>query len=533
MTTPKWTAELAQIVAADRARWRGRAAGDGGWDWCILTAANERQAAGYRTQMRERERDGRWPMGMRWRVVADPGGRRIGSGLATLNALLALDEDLRDRKILILHCGGSSVRMPHCSAFGKIFAPLPVELAPGRASTILDENLALMNALAPHVGGGVLAASGDVLVAAGGGPDGGQFAPDRVTVVTVASPAATGRGHGVFVADRPRGRVRRMLQKCSPEVLSAAGAVDADGQVLIDTGIFYFPPGLVEALLGEVRTATSPLAAALARGIEVDLYTDFSEALSAETDRRAYTAAGGALRARLWELLHPWPLHIRLHSPGAFFHLGSTADYVHALSPESAVGRVYGLQRCVGTDTNGPVADATLVACTTAGAGASIGAGAVLLDCRVSGRWRVGREGLACGLGWGDGAVVVGEGLAAFAVPLKLDERNGWTTAVYGLYDNLKLPADAPGATFMNRPAAAVLAERGMAAEDLWQPRENRTLWHARLYPVEFGRATTRWLAWFQLPGDAAAWRPARRVSLAEIFEAADCEAMASRRPEV
>ena len=122
----------------------GSAAG-GGWDVCILTASDERQAAMYLRQLAWRGESGLLPARTRFVVLADPHGLRIGSGGATLRALLhvaggadggeaatdcgplpagpqsaAAAPWLRQR-ILIIHSGGDSRRLPHSSAAGKLF----------------------------------------------------------------------------------------------------------------------------------------------------------------------------------------------------------------------------------------------------------------------------------------------------------------------------------------------------------------------------------------------------------------------------
>ena len=58
-----------------------------GWDICVLTASDERQAEMYRCQLNWRREAGLLPAGMHFLVLPDPGGRRMGSGGATLNAL--------------------------------------------------------------------------------------------------------------------------------------------------------------------------------------------------------------------------------------------------------------------------------------------------------------------------------------------------------------------------------------------------------------------------------------------------------------
>src|ERR1035437_8579104 len=95
------------------------------FDQIVLTAANEMQARGSRAQLRWRQIHGLLPAATTVTVVADPGGRRVGSLGATLHALALLAETLppaanRDslaarfagHRILICHSGGDSRRTP-------------------------------------------------------------------------------------------------------------------------------------------------------------------------------------------------------------------------------------------------------------------------------------------------------------------------------------------------------------------------------------------------------------------------------------
>ena len=76
-------------------------------------------------------------------VVADPLGKRVGSGGSTLYCLMrvlagrnpadrsnghdfpSLERILRGLRILILHAGGDSRRVPAYGPCGKIFSPVP------------------------------------------------------------------------------------------------------------------------------------------------------------------------------------------------------------------------------------------------------------------------------------------------------------------------------------------------------------------------------------------------------------------------
>lgn len=67
------------------------------WDAVVLTAASPEQAALYDWQLQRSRRMGRIAEGTVAIAVPDPGGARIGSGAATLNALVALAEHYAGR----------------------------------------------------------------------------------------------------------------------------------------------------------------------------------------------------------------------------------------------------------------------------------------------------------------------------------------------------------------------------------------------------------------------------------------------------
>lgn len=60
------------------------------WDYVILTASNELQAEGFRKQIEERKKF--LPTKTRFVVISDRGGKRVGSGGATLEVLKYIHE---------------------------------------------------------------------------------------------------------------------------------------------------------------------------------------------------------------------------------------------------------------------------------------------------------------------------------------------------------------------------------------------------------------------------------------------------------
>ena len=112
------------------------------WDYIILTASNESQAESYRRQIEWRIEQGVLPSDTHYAVLPDFEGKRVGSGGATLGVLKYIRErenSFDSLRILVIHSGGDSKRVPQYSACGKLFSPVPRELPDGRRSTLFDE----------------------------------------------------------------------------------------------------------------------------------------------------------------------------------------------------------------------------------------------------------------------------------------------------------------------------------------------------------------------------------------------------------
>ena len=194
------------------------------FDLIIVTAANGAQARGYRVQLRGK--DGRYL------VVPDPGGRRVGSLGATVNALrrvVSPKTGRHPRNVLICHSGGDAKRTPAYAAMGKAFVPMP----DGRPllAHIVDamEQLPAQN--------GVTVCCGDVIPRLDASMV--SFAGHGVTGVAYPDGPWQAQRHGVYVANAKLriengecrlSAVEGFLQK--PQVTR--------GRFLIDTGIMHF-----------------------------------------------------------------------------------------------------------------------------------------------------------------------------------------------------------------------------------------------------------------------------------------------------
>ena len=100
------------------------------WDIVVITAVDEKQLVAYELQIEAKLSRGELPKGVVYKVVNDPPGPKIGNGGATLHAIVRLEKDfgtefLSQCKILMLHAGGFSQRLPSASVLGKIFTAVP------------------------------------------------------------------------------------------------------------------------------------------------------------------------------------------------------------------------------------------------------------------------------------------------------------------------------------------------------------------------------------------------------------------------
>lgn len=100
------------------------------WDIVVVTAVDPQQRMAYELEIESKVDHGELPKGLIYKVVNDPSGTKIGNGGATLHAIKLLEKDhgsqfLSQCKVLMLHAGGFSQRLPSASVLGKIFTAVP------------------------------------------------------------------------------------------------------------------------------------------------------------------------------------------------------------------------------------------------------------------------------------------------------------------------------------------------------------------------------------------------------------------------
>ena len=310
------------------------------WDYVILTASNESQAQSYRMQIQYRLDHGMLPKSIHYAVLPDPDGKRVGSGGATLNVLRYIYQNagsFDDKRILVIHSGGDSKRVPQYSACGKLFSPVPRLLPNGRRSTLFDEFMISMCGVAARIRAGMLVCSGDVLLLFN--PLQIDFYGSGAAALSIKETAEIGKNHGVYRVDE-QGNVGGFLHKKTVDQLHELQAADENGNVDIDTGAVIMDTDLLKALYKLVDTPEQ-FDAYVNENTRLSFYADFLYPLASqssleqyykETPEGDFTPELHECRTKLWEVLHTFHMKLIRMSPAAFIHFGTTKELRHLMT---------------------------------------------------------------------------------------------------------------------------------------------------------------------------------------------------------
>ena len=529
-----------------------------GWDLCVLTAGDERQASMYRRQLDWRREAGLLPARTQFLVLPDPDGRRIGSGGATLRALLHVGtlerwnvERANAQRILIIHSGGDSRRLPHCSATGKLFARVPRELPDGRASTIFDEFLISLSGLEEGSPPGVLIAAGDVLLVFDHLQLRGAFRRSGVIGVAAAAPAELGTHHSVYASGGEGGRaVYAYLHKPTLTELGEASAISSDGTVQIDTGLVWLDAPTVGKLAGLAQTLATSGAIGDDANVStferlnvgesnvpaLNLYGDLLLPLAATTTFDSYLsdASDGpatpevqAARRIIWERLRGTPFAVERLQPAAFAHFGTSQEYWRMAAGDPDLARLCGWSLPGGVEAGPVLINAVVDSQPTFPPTQAEIAPALVIDSHLAGPLATQGAAIIANVETSQ-PLALGRDVVLHQLPVS----QGYATRLFGLRDDPKLASTAAGATLLNRPWSDWLAGDDELIAALWPDlaAAERTLWNARLFPVAADREESLALALpLQDPAHAPAgwrdqWLAAPRLSLGESFRQADGE---------
>lgn len=312
------------------------------WDYVILTASNESQALSYRQQIDYRLKQGVLPKDTHYAVIPDFEGKRVGSGGATLGVLRyirSMEKSFDNLRILVIHSGGDSKRVPQYSACGKLFSPVPRELPDGRRSTLFDEFMIAMSGVPARIESGMLVLSGDVLLLFN--PLQIDFFGKGAAALSIKENVQTGKDHGVFLRGAD-GNVEKFLHKQTVETLRSVGAVDQSDKVNIDTGAVILSSSILEDLYALVDTDQN-FTKYVNEEVRLSFYADFVYPLAENStldefykEKPEGEINDKLLEARkvLWDILHKYKMKLICLSPASFLHFGTSKELLDLVTKD-------------------------------------------------------------------------------------------------------------------------------------------------------------------------------------------------------
>jgi galactokinase/mevalonate kinase-like predicted kinase/NDP-sugar pyrophosphorylase family protein len=533
------------------------------WDYLIITASNDKQAGAYRSMIDLRRSLGLINGVKSVLVIADPGGRRVGSGGSTIYCLLRIldletcvrgkrgvrvdpktwTEILGRLRVLVVHAGGDSRRLPPYGPCGKIFVPVPGESGGAAGTTLFDSLIPTYLKLPrPDSGGGqVVVASGDVLLDFDA--EDVVFKGHGITGVGALVSPDVAKNHGVY-CQQEGGRVRKFLQKPSIAKQVESGAVSPHGQAVLDIGILNFDAFAAVRLLElcdirEDRKGQGALiwAGPLARSIEMtglDIYREICCALGKDTSFSGYVDEVMGAESRLdrvalrsvYRGLRAVPFHVHLVPRLRFLHFGTLQDLIES-------GRSLMLSEMADSEKGTSV----VINSRVGRRGVILGKNAWVEGCRIEGSLTLAGENVVVGVDVANPLALLPGACLDVIEGKGRDGRRGWFVRAYSANDAFHLGIDK-GARLCGLPVPEWLQAMGADPADVWRGERNaaeRTVWNGRFFPLIRGKNECRRWFWLLGPGNATArqkeeWLSSDRYSFGEIAVRADLDAFHSRR---
>ncbi|XP_024517725.1 bifunctional fucokinase/fucose pyrophosphorylase-like [Selaginella moellendorffii] len=519
------------------------------WDAILITAAGPDQARLYQLHLQRAVDRGRIAKHTLVLAVPDPLGRRIGSGGATLGAIRELDAALRSKgdgfsgkRVLLVHAGGDSKRVPWANAIGKAFLPLPIlaqdACADEPVPLLFDHILAVSSLAAAQLPdrGGLLIMTGDVLPCF----DASKMTTPRdgALVVTVPTSLAVAANHGVILSQKTDDgtsacfAVEDLLQKPSRDEMYARGAVSSDSTALLDTGIFVVVGDAWDDLIRMSLAELDPLRMLLDNAQEMSLYEEIA---GAWVPARHSWLRNRPLGKLLVQELGAQRLYHYCAYDLQFLHFGTSSEILQHLASDDS-GPIHRRQfTLVSTneDSATRLASSSVILASRVDGGAAVGDSSLVFNSSLSSKVKVGSSCVVSGVHHTEDFLELSlpDGHCLWDVPLK--DSLGRVMLCCGLGDNPKLSA-TQGGTFCGRTWDQVLGRLQIEKNDVWTDASTQQdLWHAKLFSVQSaGERTENFTFAMWLMGScrdtsiSKAWLAAKRLSFAELQEFTDFEAM-------
>ncbi|XP_061744272.1 fucose-1-phosphate guanylyltransferase [Nerophis ophidion] len=482
------------------------------WDVVVVTAMDERQKYSYEDQIKKKVDRKVLPLGIPYKVFSDPPGCKIGNGGSTLHAL----KNLRDiygkalckMKVLMIHAGGLSQRLPSASAFGKIFTTLPLG---DPLYQMLELKLAIYVDFPSHMKPGVLVTcADDIELYSIANDERLVFDKPGFTALAHPSPLYVGTTHGVFVLEPPEDSAfrkmetkicLRFLHKPSIEKMRESDAVCkkksdcfpiCDPEFVYTDSTYYMDFDTSQCLLNVLKEL-GPLEC------EIDAYSDFLQALGQQATMEHTCNTANVtkhdsslvdVRQKIFHLLRGTPLNVIVLNNSKFYHIGTTSEYLSHLTDVDGLRSMLNLLSWnFSVLSNKNINEDSCVLASLLLSSCSVGAGSVVEYSRLE-------EGVSVGKGtlvsrcWVSPGLSVPDGVSIHTLCVTQQNRSGFVTVAFGVDDNLKSGVEAAasmeGLTLCGVTLDACTSSWGLGDQVLRFSGDTSrcSLWNACLFPV-------------------------------------------------
>jgi galactokinase/mevalonate kinase-like predicted kinase len=526
-------------------------------DYLIVTASNEHQAAVYRRQLDLRRQLGFLSGIGQTLVIPDIDGRRIGSGTSTLCCLMEVlrnelgpqarnDETLwkkafQSKKVLIMHAGGDSKRLPAYGPCGKLFVPVPGQSDSPLPLTLFDRQIDTYLSLFDknEHSGQFIITSGDVLL---------RFKTDplecRQGVLTgFCCPASAEQAsrHGVFCLG-PQQTVRLYLQKPTCQQQQQYHVLNNYNQAMLDIGIMAYDGEVAVQMLkifalrfdenGRILFEGDLAKALVDNGL--DFYRELCCVFGSDATKQLH-------RQSAWGSGSTWPEELlsRLFDQARRIEFGakvlSRCDFLDFGSVGQIIQSGY---RLVHEDaSNVKISDSLHLNTSISAEGSITGSPVWVEGCTVNAALELEGNNIVTGIDLHD-ALSLAAGQCLDVMPGRDRQANsGFFLRCYGFEDDFKsdIAANPP---HCNIPIQDWMKTIQVHEDDIW-PREielsQRSLFNAQLFPFVKDQQQFRDFLWMFAPAQAGPkqieqWKSAPRFSHAEIACLTDDESFLSKR---
>ncbi|TRY61403.1 hypothetical protein TCAL_10075 [Tigriopus californicus] len=296
--------------------------------------------------------------GVTYKVYPDPDGQRVGDGGATLNVVKRLMEDFGDnvfeQRILLIHAGGFSKRIPHLSFITKLFCPIPFGLQSDAQDenhstsnlTMFDLKQAMYLRFLDTFSSGIFAAASDDIESFIDSPedfqrfkaDLDQLNPDEPALFSLAHPSQLqiGKNHGVFSLSKASFDALqstsmllirdclKVVQKPTIEEMKARNLViSSNNEDIVYTDSAYWMNAPLVKRLADFALSQS------SANEEFSMYSDFMTRQSGkEAPISTIEEPNHSSIQPLLDMATKVPIYLIALPQSKFYHLGTTNEYL-------------------------------------------------------------------------------------------------------------------------------------------------------------------------------------------------------------